>query len=83
MKKIGTILLILIVCLCGCLTPQTVIKIYPPDENGVKKVVIDQKRLGKTTYKDKDGIECSYDSKDKSIFEDIMKIYSLKIISED
>ncbi len=66
MKKISIILLIL--CLCGCSTikPSSTILIYPVDDEGIKKVEIEQTRLGKTEYKDKE-ISASYDSKGKSL----------------
>jgi hypothetical protein len=63
---VGFILVLLSLGGCSTLTPQSVIKIYPPDEKGVKRIVIDQSRLGKTSYKDKE-MEASYDSKGKSL----------------
>lgn len=82
MKKISLIL-VFAICLCSCaVRPKSTILIHPPDEKGIKKVEIMQQRLGKTTYKDGE-VEVGYDSKGTSILEDIMKIYSLKVISED
>lgn len=66
MKKIYIILLL---CLCGCSTisPKSTILIFPIDKDGVKKIEINQTRLGKTEYKDKE-VETSYDSgKGKSL----------------